>query len=813
MPETDPVCGMQVDPERAAGRHEHAGRTWWFCSPGCRDRFAADPAHWLARPQRERRMPGMPAAGATGGVTPLGIALPARGGGGARAGPGTPMAARPGAARATRAPRYTCPMDPEIVRDAPGSCPICGMALEPIPDVGVATSAPGSAAAEGSPELRGMWRRFLAGAVLTLPLLALSMGPMATGGHGAAMAGGRWPLLQLLLAAPVVLVCGWPLLARGAASIASLRLNMFTLIAAGMLAAFGYSAVAALAPGALPPAFLGDEGAPPLYFESAAVITVLVLLGQVLELRARARTGAALRALAGLLPRRAVRLGAGGHEEEVDLEAVAPGDRLLVRPGARVPADGVVIEGSSAVDESLLTGESLPVLRTAGTRLVGGSVNGSGSLVMRAESVGDDTLLAGIVRLVAEAQRSRAPIQRTADRVAAWFVPAVLVIAALTFAAWSLWGPPPRLSHALVSAVSVLIIACPCALGLATPMSVMVAAGRGATLGVLVRDAAALEALARADTLVIDKTGTLTRGRPAVEAIVPAQAGAEAEVLRLAASVERHSEHPLAAAIVEEARRRGLPLSDPAEFASSAGRGTAGLVDGRRVEVGSEEFAGAGALAGAAAAERVQGRTVVFVAVDGVAAGLVAIADPLRPESTPVIDDLRRSGLSIVMATGDNRATAAAVATRLGIERVEAGLPPGGKRALVDALRAAGRRVAMVGDGVNDAPALAAADVGIALATGTEAAIGSAGLTLVGGDLGALARGRSLALATLRSIRLNLFFAFVYNAVCIPVAAGALYPILGWLLSPMVAAAAMSLSSVTVIANSLRLRRAPIGPA
>jgi Cu+-exporting ATPase len=505
-----------------------------------------------------------------------------------------------------------------------------------------------------------------------------------------------------------------------------------------------------------------------------------------------------------------VRLRADGREDEVALEAIVAGDLLLVRPGARVPVDGVVVEGSSAADESLLTGESLPVAKTAGARLVGGSVNGSGSLVMRATRVGDDTLLAGIVRLVAEAQRSRAPIQRTADRVAAWFVPAVLVAAAVTFTAWSIGGPAPRLAHGLVSAVAVLIIACPCALGLATPMSVMVAAGRGATLGVLVRDAAALEALARADTLVIDKTGTLTRGRPVVESMVAAQAGAEAEILRLAASLERHSEHPLAAAIVEEARRRGLPLSDPADFTSAAGLGTRGTVEGHRVQVGSEAFTGPGALAGAAAGERSAGRTVVFVAIDGVVAGLLGIADPLRPGAEHVVDDLRRSGLSIIIATGDHQASTGALAARLGVDRVEAELPPGGKSALVGALRTGGRRVVMVGDGVNDAPALAAADVGVALGSGTEAAIGSAGLTLVRGDLGALTRGRRLALATLRNIRQNLFFAFVYNALCVPIAAGALYPLTGWVLSPMLAAAAMSLSSVTVIGNALRLRRVPI---
>ena len=783
MPATDPICGMTVEPARAAGRHDHAGTTYWFCSVGCRERFAGDPAHYLAR------TPGS-------GAHPAGMPATVSGAGGAPA---------------ARRRKYTCPMDPEIVRDAPGSCPICGMALEPVPEAGTAgTDADAAGRMAASPELRDMAWRLAAGTVLTVPLFALAMGAMHGTGHGGDPAAAQRPLLQLLLAAPVVFVCGWPLLLRGAMSLVNRRLNMFTLIATGTLAAFGSSAVAALAPGAMPAAFLSAGGTVSLYFESAAVITVLVLLGQVLELRARARTGGAIRALAALLPGKAVRLRDGGREEEVALDAVAPGDLLLVRPGARVPVDGVVVEGTSAVDESLLTGESMPVPKTTGAHLVGGAVNGSGSLVMRAERVGGATLLAAIVRMVAEAQRSRAPIQRVADRVAAWFVPAVMVVAVGTFAIWSLAGPAPRLAHALVSAVAVLIIACPCALGLATPMSVMVAAGRGATLGVLVRDAAALEALARADTLVIDKTGTLTLGRPVVEAIVAAGASGEAEILRLAGSIERHSEHPLAAAIVETARRRGLRLADPASFASLTGLGARGVVDGRRVEVGNEDFVGAGAFGDAAEAQRYQGRTVVFVAVDGVVTGFLAIADPLRPEAAGVVEHLRRAGLFVVMATGDSRVTAEAVAARLRVDRVEAEMPPGGKSALVGALRAGGRRVAMVGDGVNDAPALAAADGGIALGTGTEVAIGSAGLTLVRGHLEGLVRGRNLAVATLRNIRQNLFFAFVYNALCIPIAAGALYPFLGWVLSPMLAAAAMSLSSVTVIANALRLRRASI---
>jgi len=802
---------MTVDPARAAGRHDHAGTTYWFCSPGCRERFAGDPARYLARiPGQGPHPAGMPvglAGPAALPPTPLGIALPGTGAPAAR--PGGTSAPAPHAA-AARARKYTCPMDPEIVRDAPGPCPICGMALEALPEAGLGEAAAEGSGEAASPELRDMTWRLAAGTVLTLPLLLLGMDAMSRVDHGGTGASAPHPLLQLLLATPVVFVCGWPLLVRGVMSLVNRRLNMFTLIATGTLAAFGYSAVAALAPGTMPASLLSAGGALPLYFESAAVITVLVLLGQVLELRARARTGGAIRALAALLPARAVRLRDGGREEEVALDAITPGDLLLVRPGARVPVDGVVIEGTSGVDESLLTGESMPVPKSTGARLVGGAVNGSGSLVMRAERVGGETMLAAIVRMVAEAQRSRAPIQRVADRVAAWFVPAVMAVAAVTFAIWWLVGPAPRLAHALVSAVAVLIIACPCALGLATPMSVMVAAGRGATLGVLVRDAAALEALAGADTVVIDKTGTLTVGRPAVQAIVGSGVPGEEEILRLAGSLERHSEHPLATAIVEAARRRGLPLSDPGSFAAVTGLGARGVVDGRRVEVGNETFVGAGAFGDAARAQRGMGRTVVFVAVDGQVVGFLAIDDPLRPEATRVVEQLKAAGLLVVIATGDNPVTAEAVAARLRVDRVEAGIPPGGKSALVSALRARGRRVAMVGDGVNDAPALAAADVGIALGTGTEVAIGSAGLTLVRGDLGGLVLGRNLAVATLRNIRQNLFFAFIYNALCIPIAAGALYPVLGWVLSPMLAAAAMSLSSVTVIANALRLRRIPI---
>jgi len=770
-PVTDPVCGMKVDPEHAAARREHAGSTYYFCCDGCGHRFAADPARYLG---------------------------------------GLPEAKRPAAPQgAARGERFTCPMHPEVVRDSPGACPNCGMALEPL------IITPSDAPAP-DPELRDMTHRLLVGLILTVPVAVLSMAEML-------------PAFQALLATPVVLYCGWPLLARGWVSLRNRRLNMFTLIAGGTGISYLSSVVTLLAPGALPAPLHGAGGHAPIYFETAAVITVLVLLGQVLELRARARTGDALRQLASLLPRFALRRDQEGRETEVPLDQVLPGDILLVRPGARVPVDGAVIEGQSGVDESLLTGESLPVGRGPGDRLVGGSVNGAGALLMRAEKVGSGTLLAEIVRMVGEAQRSKAPIQRVADAVSAWFVPAVLATAAFTFAIWALRGPEPRLAHALMAAVSVLIIACPCALGLATPMSIMVAAGRGATQGILFRNAEAIETLQRVDTLVVDKTGTLTEGRPRVLTILALSqstggagdpggaAGRQAIVLRLAAAVERRSEHPLAAAIVQAASERGLSLPDPSQFQSLPGQGASGMVEGREVAVGSERFmrrigidAGTGDLGRQAEALRRDGQTVVYVAIDGSPSGLLGIADPIRPTTPGALDRLSADGLRIVMATGDHRLTAESVAARLGIGRVVAEVLPDGKRDLVGQLKAEGRIVAMAGDGVNDAPALAAADVGIALGTGTDVAIGSAGVTLVRGDLPALLLARRLSRATLRNIRQNLFLAFAYNVLCIPVAAGVLYPVGGWLLSPMLASAAMSLSSVTVIANALRLRRQPI---
>jgi Cu+-exporting ATPase len=697
-------------------------------------------------------------------------------------------------------------MHPEVVRDAPGSCPECGMALEP--------QTPG-ADEEESPELRDMQRRFRVSLVLTLPLFAAAMAEMAPGLALHERVGPRalaWG--QLLLATPVVLWGGAPFFARGWASFVSRRLNMFTLIALGSGAAFGYSVLAVLAPGIFPDSFRGPHGVA-VYFEAAAVIVTLVLMGQVLELRARRRTGAAIRALLGLVPRTARRLRDDGAEEDVALEALQPGDRLRVRPGEKVPVDGVVLEGRSAVDESMLSGEPIPVEKGPGDRLVGGTLNQTGSLVMRAERVGSETLLARIVALVSEAQRSRAPIQRLADVVAGWFVPAVVAAAVATCAVWGLFGPEPRMAHALVNAVAVLIIACPCALGLATPMSVMVATGRGAGVGVLFRDAEAIEVLRQVDTLVVDKTGTLTEGRPRLAAVEPAPGFDEATLLRLAASLERGSEHALAAAIVGEAQERGLQLLAVEGFESHPGRGVSGRVGGREVVLGNlrlleERGIDAGPWAKRAEALREEGRTALYVAVDGRSAGLVAVADPVKESSAEAIRLLHAEGVRIVMLTGDSETTARAVARTLGIDEVVAEVLPEEKAEVVARLQAQGRIVAMAGDGVNDAPALATARVGIAMGTGTDVALESAGVTLVKGDLRGIVRARRLSRATVRNIRQNLFFAFVYNALGVPVAAGVLYPFTGLLLDPMLAAAAMSLSSVSVIANALRLRHVPL---
>ncbi len=700
--------------------------------------------------------------------------------------------------------RYTCPMHPEVVRDAPGSCPLCGMALERV--------AP-SAEEEPNAELLDMQRRFVASAALTLPVFLIAMSEMWPGQplqHRVSPGTLGW--IQLLLATPVVLWGGLPFFQRGFASLVARRLNMFTLIALGTGTAFLYSVVAMAAPGVFPASFRTHGGEVAVYFEAAAVIVTLVLLGQVLELRARSRTGAAIRSLLGLAPKTARRLREDGAEEDVPLEDIQPGDRLRVRPGEKVPVDGVVLEGTSYVDESMVSGEPTPVEKRPGERVVGGTVNGRGSLLMRAERVGSETLLARIVQMVAEAQRSRAPIQRLADVVAGWFVPAVVLVAALAFAVWAIAGPEPRLAHALISAVAVLIIACPCALGLATPMSIMVASGRGATAGVLFKNAEAIELLRQVDTLVVDKTGTLTEGRPRLVSVHPSEGIDEAEILRLAAGLERGSEHPLAEAIVADAAERGVSPGKLERFQSHSGKGVTGEVDGRSAALGNrallEELGvSPGALADSAERLRAKGQTAVFLAVDGSVAGLFGVADPVKSTTPEAIERLHAEGIRIVMLTGDSRTTAETVAAELGIDEVIAEVLPEQKAEVVARLQAEGRVVAMAGDGVNDAPALARAEVGIAMGTGTDVAMESAGVTLVKGDLRGIARARKLSRATLRNIRQNLFFAFLYNALGVPIAAGLLYPWLGVLLNPMIAAAAMSLSSVSVIANALRLRR------
>jgi P-type Cu+ transporter len=702
---------------------------------------------------------------------------------------------------------WTCPMHPEIVRPGPGSCPICGMALE----------RRTVAVEEGpDPELADMTRRFWVSLVLTIPLLAFAMGDMVPGEPLRHLVPPRllgWG--QLVLATPVVLWGGWPFFVRARLSVVNRSLNMFTLIALGTGLAYAYSVVAVIAPGVFPASFRSHGDQVGLYFEAAAVITVLVLLGQVLELRARSQTSGAIRALLGLAPRTARRLRPDGTEEEIPLEHVQPGDRLRVRPGEKIPVDGRVLEGTSAVDESMLTGESIPVEKSPGSRVTGGTVNGTGGFVMEAERVGRDTLLAQIVQMVSEAQRSRAPIQRLADRVSSYFVPAVVLIAVVTAIAWGLAGPEPRMAYALVNAVAVLIIACPCALGLAPPMSIMVGTGRGAAAGVLIRNAEALETLEKVDTLVVDKTGTLTEGKPVLTSVAAVGQWSEADVLRLAASLERGSEHPLAAAIVAGAERRGLSLSPVEEFRSVTGKGVTGRVDGRRVALGNRPLlqdlgVPLDGLGERADALRNEGQTVMFVAVDGRLAGLLGVADPIKASTPEALNLLRAAGVRVVMLTGDSRATALAVARTLGITDVEAEVLPEQKIAVIKRLQAEGRVLAMAGDGVNDAPALAQADVGIAMGTGTDVAMQSADVTLVKGDLRGIARARRLSQATMRNIRENLFFAFVYNALGVPIAGGVLYPALGILLNPMIASAAMSLSSVSVIANALRLRRVPL---
>ena len=758
---TDPVCGMRVDPLKSPHRFEHDGRTFHFCGAGCQTKFANDPGRYLA-PRAEPA----PAPAGTDTI-------------------------------------YTCPMHPEIRRRGPGSCPICGMALEPAV-IGEETGP--------SAELVDMTRRFWIGAALALPIVLLEMGA-----HFPALDLHRYVpprasiWVQLVLGTPVVLWAGWPFLVRGWASLRNRSLNMFSLISLGVGAAYLYSLAATLAPGLFPSGLRAEGGVIPVYYEAAAVITVLVLLGQVLELRAREKTGGAIRALLKLTPKTARRIRDDGNDEEVPLDAVAIGDRLRLRPGDSVPVDGIVTEGRGAIDESMVTGESMPVEKQPGAKVIGGTINGTGGLVMRAEKVGSDTMLARIVRMVAEAQRSRAPIQRLADIVSAWFVPAVILIALLAFAAWLAWGPPPSLAYALVAAVSVVIIACPCALGLATPMAIMVGVGKGATVGVLIRNAEALERFEKIDTLVVDKTGTLTEGKPRVVAVAPQPGFDEAAVLALAADLERSSEHPLAAAIVAAARQRGFPMAQASEFRSTTGQGVTGVIGGRRVGVGNARLMASlkvdgGDFEASGDELRRDGATAMFVAVDGRPAGIIAVADPIKATTPAALASLRADGVRILMLTGDNRTTAAAVAAKLGITEIEAEVMPDQKNAIVRRLRSEGRAVAMAGDGVNDAPALAEADVGVAMGTGTDVAIESAGVTLVKGDLAGIARARSLSRATMRNIRQNLVLAFVYNALGIPLAAGVLYPAFGLLLSPVVAAAAMSLSSVSVIGNSLRLR-------
>jgi Cu+-exporting ATPase len=770
---------MDVTPERAAGSADYQGTTYFFCSAGCQAKFRADPARYagaLAGPAHDQHLhaPSTPPAAAP-----------------------HPPAAPPDAAE------WTCPMHPEIVRREPGACPICGMALEPR----------AVRLEEGpNPELTDMTRRFWAGTALTAPLLLAMFTEVLPGGRPHVLMGPAWRWIELALATPVVLWAGAPFFQRMWASLVHRHLNMFTLIGLGTGAAWAYSVVAVMAPGLFPASFREADGTLPGYFEAAAVITVLVLLGQVLELRARSQTSGAIRALLGLAPKTARRVAPDGSDEDVPLEHVQVGDRLRVRPGERVPVDGRVVEGGGAVDESMLTGEPIPVSKQPGDRVTGATVNGTGSFVMRAERVGQDTVLARIVQLVSEAQRSRAPIQRLADQVAGWFVPAVVLIAAATFVVWGLVGPEPRLAHALVNAVAVLIIACPCALGLATPMSIMVATGKGATLGVLFRNAEAIEVLRTVDTLVVDKTGTLTEGRPKLVAVIADGTVDETTLLRLAGTLERGSEHPLAAAIVQGAKERQVALSDAGGFQSVTGKGVTGQVDGREVALGNRalmEQIGVSVreMDARADALRGEGQTVMYVAVDRRPAGLLGVADPIKASSPEAVEALHRDGVRLVMLTGDNAATAAAVARKLGIDDVMAEVLPEQKVAKVKQLQAQGRVVAMAGDGINDAPALAQAAVGIAMGTGTDVAMESAAVTLVKGDLRGIARARALSRATMRNIRQNLFFAFIYNAAGVPIAAGVLYPAFGLLLSPIIAAAAMSFSSVSVVGNALRLRR------
>ncbi len=757
--ERDPVCGMMVDPHATAHRAEHDGHPYYFCSAGCRTKFIADPAKYLTPAELQSHEPV-----AEGTI-------------------------------------YTCPMHPQIRQVGPGACPICGMALEP---------AVFSADTPPNPELADFTRRFWVGLALAVPVFVLEMGGHLLGlDRFIAPQVSNW--IQLLLATPVVLWAGWPFFEHAWASIVNRSLNMFTLVAMGTGVAWAFSVVATVAPQIFPPAFRRMDGAVAVYFEAAAIIVVLVLLGQLLELRAREATGGAIRALLDLAPKTARRLKPDGSDEEVALELVTVGNSLRVRPGEAVPVDGTVTAGQTTLDESMVTGESMPVTKEVGDTVIAGTINQTGAIAMRADKVGRDTMLSRIVQMVADAQRSRAPIQRLADQVSGWFVPAVIGVAVLAFAVWATFGPEPRFTFGFVAAVTVLIIACPCALGLATPMSIMVGVGRGAAAGVLVKNAEALERMEKVDTLLVDKTGTLTEGKPKVVAIEPFGGVAEDELLRFAAAVERPSQHPLAAAVVAEAAARKLAVETATDFDAPTGKGVIGTVEGRRVAIGkpaylSELKVDTAALTEAAERHRRDGATAILVAIDGKAAGIIAIADPVKATTTDAVAALKAEGIRVIMLTGDNRTTAEAVARRLGIDEIEADVLPDQKSAVVTRLKAEGRVVAMAGDGVNDAPALAAADVGIAMGTGTDVAIESAGITLVKGDLNGILRARRLSHATMRNIRQNLFLAFVYNAIGVPIAAGALYPVLGLLLSPAIAAGAMALSSISVVGNALRLR-------
>jgi Cu+-exporting ATPase len=803
----DPVCGMQVDPAKSAGSFEYKDATYHFCSTRCLEKFRNDPESFVTTEAPKTKAPrsdsSTPVADGSAVYTcPMHPEIRQDQPGFC---PKCGMALEPVAPIQTLSKtEYVCPMHPQIVRPEPGNCPICGMTLEP--RIVGATD-------EASPELTNMTRRFWTSVALTLPLVVIEMSDMIPSeSPNRAMSASMRTWIELVLATPVVLWAGWPLLVRGWNSIVNRSLNMFTLIGMGVGVAYTYSLVAAIFPNLFPDSFRDADGIVPVYFEAAAAITALVLLGQVLELRARSNTSSAIRALLGLAPKTARVIRPDGREEDVPLDRVVLGDRLRVRPGEKVPVDGVVLEGISSVDESMVTGEPIPVEKKPGGRVIGATINGTGGFIMRADRVGKDTLLAQIVQMVSEAQRSRAPIQRLVDTVASYFVPAVILAAVITFIVWAIVGPQPRMAYALVNAVAVLIIACPCALGLATPMSIMVGTGRGATAGVLIKNAEALEILEKVNTLVVDKTGTLTEGKPRLVSVTALDGFTDADVLRLAASLERGSEHPLAAAIVAGAEERKLTLATAEDFQSVTGQGVSGRIEGRVVALGNEHMMRetgivSGAVSADAEAQREDGHTVMFFAIDGRPAGLIGVADPIKASTEEALKMLQEDGVKIVVLTGDNRVTAAAVAKKLGIDQVEAEVMPDQKASVVKRLQSEGRIVAMAGDGINDAPALAQAQVGIAMGTGTDVAMESAGVTLVKGDLRGIAKARRLSRTTMRNIRQNLFFAFFYNVIGIPIAAGVLYPISGLLLSPIIASAAMSLSSASVITNALRLRR------